>query len=138
MPLPNAAGTVRVIAGNYSGHTGPASTFSPLLIWDVRLHADASAELPAPEGWNAALVVLHGTVQDNGGAPAREGQLVALDSSGSGLSIEATADTVMLLLSGQPIHEPVMGRVPFVMNTQEEIAKAIEDFNSGQFGHVVQ
>jgi redox-sensitive bicupin YhaK (pirin superfamily) len=125
---------VRVIAGNYSGHTGPASTFSPLLIWDVRLHAGARAELPAPDGWNTALVVLHGTVQVNGGAPAREGQLVVLDSSGSGLSSEAADDAIMLLLSGQPIHEPVVGRGPFVMNTQEEITKAIEDFNSGQFG----
>jgi len=59
-----------------------------------------------------------------------------LDSSGSGLSIEATDDAVMLLLSGQPIHEPVVGRGPFVMNTREEIAKAIADFNSGRFGHV--
>lgn len=134
--LPKEAGTVRVIAGNYSGYAGPASTFSPLLIWDVRLYAGASAELPAPEGWNTALVVLHGTVQVNGGARAREGQLVVLDSSGSGLSIEATDDAVMLLLSGQPIHEPVVGRGPFVMNTQDEIAKAIEDFNSGRFGHV--
>jgi redox-sensitive bicupin YhaK (pirin superfamily) len=134
--LPKEAGTVGVIAGNYSGHAGPASTFFPLLIWDVWLRAGASAELPAPEGWNTALVVLHGTVQVNGGGPAREGQLVVLDSSGSDLSIEATDDAVMLLLSGQPIHEPVVGRGPFVMNTQEEIAKAIEDFNSGRFGHV--
>ena len=134
--LPKEAGTVRVIAGNYSGHAGPATTFSPLLIWDVRLHAGASVELPAPEGWNTALAVLHGTVQVNGGAPAREGQLVMLDSSGSGLSIEATDAAVMLLLSGHPIHEPVVGSGAFVMNTHEEIVKAIEDFTSGQFGHV--
>jgi redox-sensitive bicupin YhaK (pirin superfamily) len=133
--LPKEAGTVRVIAGNYVGHVGPASTFSPLLIWDVRLRAGASAELPAPEAWNTALVVLHGTVQVNGGASARDGQLVVLDSSGAGLSIAATDDAVMLVLSGQPIHEPVAGRGPFVMNTQEEIAKAIEDFNRGQFGY---
>jgi len=134
--LPNEAGIVRAIAGNYSGHAGPATTYSPLLIWDVRLHAGASAELPAPGGWNTALVVLHGTVQVNGGAPARDGQLVVLNSRGSGLSIEATDDAVMLLLSGQPIHEPIVGRGPFVMNTQEEIARAIKDFNSGQFERV--
>jgi quercetin 2,3-dioxygenase len=75
-------------------------------------------------------------VQVNGGAPAREGQLVMLDSSGSGLSIEATDAAVMLLLSGHSIHEPVVGSGPFVMNTHEEIVKAIEDFTSGQFGHV--
>ena len=134
--LPKDAGTVRVIAGNYSGHSGPPSTFSPLLVWDVRLHTGASAELPAPEGWNTALVVLHGTVHVIGGASVREGQLVVLDSSGSGLSIQATDDAVMLLLSGQPIHEPIVGRGPFVMNTQEEIVTAIEDFNRGQFGHI--
>jgi redox-sensitive bicupin YhaK (pirin superfamily) len=75
-------------------------------------------------------------VQINGGAPARDGQLVVLNSSGSGLSIEATDDAFMLLLSGQPIHEPIVGRGPFVMNTQEEIASAIKDFNSDQFGRV--
>ena len=127
---------MRVIAGNYSGNAGPASTFSPLLLWDVRLHAGTSAELPAPEGWNTALVVLHGAVQVNGGASVRDGQLVVLDSSGSGLSIQATDDAVMLLLSGHPIHEPIVGRGPFVMNTQEEIVTAIEDFNRGQFGHI--
>jgi len=136
LALPEAAGTVRIIAGNYAGHAGPASTFSPLLVWEVRLHTGASAELPAPEDWNTAIVVLHGNVKVNGGAPARDGQLVVLDSSGSGLSIEATDDALILLLSGQPIHEPVVGLGPFVMNTQEEIAKAIEDFNSGRFGQI--
>ncbi|MGH8248649.1 MAG: pirin family protein, partial [Gammaproteobacteria bacterium] len=134
--LPKKAGAVRVIAGNYAGHAGPARTFTPLHVWDVRLHAGARAELPAAAGWNTALVVLHGPVHVNGSASAGEAQLVVLDQNGEGLSIEAHDEAVMLLLSGEPINEPIVGRGPFVMNTQDEIAKAIADFNSGNFGEI--
>ncbi|HEY3439669.1 MAG TPA: pirin family protein [Paludibaculum sp.] len=135
--LPDGAGTVRVIAGSYAGHAGPANTFTPLHVWDIRQHSGAVVELPAAEGWNTALVVLRGTVQVNG-ATAREAQMVLLDKSGTDLSIEASEEAVMLLLSGQPINEVIAGHGPFVMNTQEEIAQAIEDFNSGRFGQITR
>jgi hypothetical protein len=134
--LPKEAGTVRVIAGNYAGHAGPARTFTPLNVFDVRLHAGAKADLPAPSGWNTALAVLHGAVQVNRGATAREGQLVVLDQGGDGISVKADDEAVLLLMSGQPINEPVVGQGPFVMNSAEEIQKAIDDFNSGQFGKI--
>ncbi|HEY0801278.1 MAG TPA: pirin family protein [Steroidobacteraceae bacterium] len=134
--LAEGAGTVRVIAGDYTGHTGPARTFTPMNVWDVRLTAGSSVELPANDGWNTAIVVLHGTVQVNGHAVAREAQMVLLDRGGSGLTMEANSDAVVLLLSGEPIEEPVVGEGPFVMNTQEEIIEAITDFNGGRFGHI--
>ncbi len=134
--LPKEMGTVRVIAGSYEGYTGPAETFTPLSVWDVRLHAGAKIELPVPVDWNTALVVLRGTVHVNGETPAGEAHLVVLDPSGEGVALTANDETVLLLLSGQPIDEPIVGRGPFVMNTQAEIAKAIEDFNSGQFGRI--
>ncbi|ULA64422.1 MAG: hypothetical protein LZF86_130024 [Nitrospira sp.] len=137
--IADKAGTVRVIAGKYDGHAGPAHTFSPLHVLDVRIRAGSTVDLPAPEGWNTALIVLHGTVEVNGSTSAREAQMVLLEPNGSGLSVKANnEDVVMLLLSGQPIDEPIVGYGPFVMNTQEQIAQAVTDFNSGKFGMIAR
>ncbi|EKN3443848.1 pirin family protein [Yersinia enterocolitica] len=132
--LPESAGSLRVIAGDYAGKNGPANTFSPLNVWDIRLNQGKSAEFSLPDGWNTALIVLRGTVQVNGDAIARDAEMVLLDSAGSNVTIEANNDAVLLLLSGEPIDEPIIGYGPFVMNTQEQIAEAIADFNSGRFG----
>ncbi|HHH1797580.1 TPA: pirin family protein [Yersinia enterocolitica] len=132
--LPEGAGSLRVIAGDYAGKNGPANTFSPLNVWDIRLNQGKSAEFSLPDGWNTALIVLRGTVQVNGDAIARDAEMVLLDSTGSNVTIEANNDAVLLLLSGEPIDEPIIGYGPFVMNTQEQIAEAIADFNSGRFG----
>ncbi|CNL28493.1 pirin family protein [Yersinia enterocolitica] len=132
--LPEGAGSLRVIAGDYTGKNGPANTFSPLNVWDIRLNQGKSAEFSLPDGWNTALIVLRGTVRVNGDAIARDAEMVLLDSTGSNVTIEANNDAVLLLLSGEPIDEPIIGYGPFVMNTQEQIAEAIADFNSGRFG----
>ncbi|MGE4756250.1 pirin family protein [Yersinia enterocolitica] len=132
--LPEGAGSLRVIAGDYAGKNGPANTFSPLNVWDIRLNQGKSAEFSLPDGWNTALIVLRGTVQVNGDAIARDAEMVLLDSAGSNVTIEANNDAMLLLLSGEPIDEPIIGYGPFVMNTQEQIAEAIADFNSGRFG----
>ncbi|EKN6164721.1 pirin family protein [Yersinia enterocolitica] len=132
--LPEGAGSLRVIAGDYAGENGPANTFSPLNVWDIQLNQGKSAEFSLPDGWNTALIVLRGTVQVNGDAIARDAEMVLLDSAGSNVTIEANNDAVLLLLSGEPIDEPTIGYGPFVMNTQEQIAEAIADFNSGRFG----
>ncbi|MGH8854266.1 MAG: pirin family protein [Telluria sp.] len=136
--LPDGAGALRVIAGDYAGHKGPAQTFSPMNVWDLQLQADAIVQLPAVEGWNTALVVLHGTVQVNGDSVARAGQMVLFDRAGSGLAVEANSDAKLLLLSGEAIDEPIVGHGPFVINTQEKIAEAIDDFNSGRFGKIAR
>ncbi|AYN22393.1 pirin family protein [Alcaligenes aquatilis] len=134
LALPDAAGIVRVIAGEKGGAAGPAKTFTPMNVWDLRLNQGGIAELESPEGWTAALVVLHGTVLVNGQSVAREGQLVVLDRAGSQFSIEANNDAVVLMISGQPIDEPIVGHGPFVMNSKQEILQAMDDFNSGRFG----
>ena len=92
--------------------------------------------MQVPDGHTLALVVLKGTVQINGDAVAREAQLVQFERDGSEIVIEANSDATLLLLSGEPIDEPVVGYGPFVMNTQAEIAQAINDFNSGKFGRM--
>lgn len=134
--LPDSAGRVRVIAGALQGQAGPARTFTPMDVWDLRLRQGAAADLRAPEGHTLALVVLHGTVQVNDAAVAREGQLVHLDRAGTQVRIEANNDATVLWLSGEPIDEPVVGYGPFVMNTEEEIHRAIDDFNRGRFGGI--
>lgn len=138
VPLPDGAGTVRVIAGEYAGQKGPAKTFSPLHVWDLRLTEGGVSELTVPEGWNTALVVLRGTVLVNGEEIARAAQMVLLDPAGHSFSIEANGDAVALLLSGEPIDEPIVGHGPFVMNSQAEIAQAIADFNGGRFGRMAR
>ena len=134
--LPDSAGRVRVIAGEFDGHKGPARTFTPIDVWDVRLNANRKAEWKVAEGRTLALIVLHGTVQVNGNQLAREGELVCFERDGSEISIEANNDATLLLLSGEPIDEPIAGYGPFVMNTEAEIHQAIADFNSGKFGRM--
>ena len=134
--LPDGAGRVRVIAGDFDGARGPARTFTPMNVWDVRLVAGATATLPQAEGWTTLLVVLDGTVQVNGEAVLRQTQMVTLSTEGEGVVIEANVDAKVLLLAGVPIDEPVAGYGPFVMNTQAEIAEAIRDFNAGKFGRM--
>lgn len=134
--LPDMAGSLRVIAGEYDGHAGPAHTFSPMQVWDMQLQPGKSVALPLTDGWHAMLIVMHGTVRVNGTDIAGAAQRVQLDSSGSSVRIDAETDAKLLLLSGEPIDEPIVGYGPFVMNSQAEIAQAIRDFNSGQFGQI--
>ena len=132
--LPDGAGKVRVIAGEFDGHRGPALTFTPMNVWDVRLAAGHTAKFELPEGHTLALIVLRGNVAVNGAQAAGDAQMVLLDREGSDVSIEAKSDATVLLLGGAPIDEPVVGYGPFVMNTQAEIVQAVEDFNAGKFG----
>jgi len=135
--LPGDAGRVRVIAGDYDGHEGPARTFTPMNVWDIRLGRGKEATFTLPEGHTTAVVVLHGSVRVNGEA-VREAQVALLDRAGDSLRLEASDDATVLLLAGEPIDEPIVGHGPFVMNTKAEIVTAIEDFNAGRFGRIAQ
>ena len=134
--LADGAGRLRVIAGEYDGHRGPARTFTPIDVWDVRLAKDRSATFRTPAGHTLALVMLKGTVLVNGSQVVRESQFVAFDREGTQLQIEANNDASFLLLGGEPIDEPIVGYGPFVMNTEEEIRQAIDEFNEGRFGRI--
>ncbi|MGI6456441.1 MAG: pirin family protein [bacterium] len=136
--LPDGAGTVRIIAGEFNGTAGAAHTFTPMNVWDLRLKQNATCKLALSEEWTTALVVLHGTVLVNGNVTVTEAQVVVLDQPGQNLLLAAQSEAVVLLLSGEPINEPVVGHGPFVMNSQQEIEQAISDFNSGRFGIISQ
>lgn len=134
--LPDNAGHVRVIAGDYADVSGPARTFSPLNVWDMQLTQGRNVSLHLPAGWSTALVVLEGEISVNGAEKAREGQLVVLSQQGETLHLSATADAKVLLLAGEPLGEPIVGYGPFVMNSKTQIAEAVRDFNSGRFGQI--
>lgn len=131
--LPEAAGQVRVIAGSFQGMTGPARTFTPINVWDIRLKQSCRARFEMPEGHTLSLVVLHGAVRVNGSEILRDAQSVLLDRAGSGVELQAEADSTILLLGGAPIDEPLVGHGPFVMNTRQEIHDAISDYQRGSF-----
>lgn len=134
--LPDGAGQVRVIAGDWQGQAGPARTHTPIDVWDLRLTQGGATRLALPPGHTAALVVLRGTVKVNGQQVLSEAQMAHLDRSGDALALEAHTDAVLLWLGGEPIQEPVVGHGPFVMNTKAEILQAFDDFNSGRFGRM--
>jgi redox-sensitive bicupin YhaK (pirin superfamily) len=132
--LPGGAGRMRIIAGAYDGRQGPAHAFTPLCIWDIRLYAGCDAAFSLSPGWTAAAVVLRGDVRVNGSATTGSGEMVVLDRDGEAVHVTASSDARVLLLSGEPIDEPIAGQGPFVMNTATEIRQAIHDWTSGRFG----
>ena len=128
-------GTVRVIAGTFNGAKGPAKTFTPIELYDVRLKAGASVSLAVGDGYAGGLFVSRGSVVINGREAAAE-DLVVLDRQGDEVVIEASEDAVVLVMSGAPIDEPIAGYGPFVMNTQQEIHQAIADLRAGRMGRI--
>lgn len=136
VPLPGGAGVLRVVTGSYGGKDGPARTFTPMNVWDVRLRASSEASLPLPEGHTLVVVVLSGTVVVSGSQVAREGDTVLLSRDGGDLALEANNEAKLLVLSGEPIDEPIAAQGPFVMNTEGEIRRAVDDFRAGRFGRM--
>jgi redox-sensitive bicupin YhaK (pirin superfamily) len=135
--LSNSRGSIRVIAGEYEGHKGPAKTFTPMNVFDIRLKKGEELILPAADGWNTSLVVLQGALESTErGAVAKDAKMLMFSQDGQGITIKALEDSLALLLSGEPIDEPIVGHGPFVMNTREEINQAITDFNQGAFGRI--
>jgi len=133
--LPNNAGTARVISGEFMGATGPASTFTDINVWDIQLIENSSVELQAPEGHNCVFVIQNGSVKLNGD-DAKAVELVQFEREGNLVTIESDSASRILVLTGEPIGEAVVGQGPFVMNTREEIQQAILDYRSGEMGHL--
>jgi len=133
--LPDDAGSVRVIAGRYGAAEGPAHTFTPMNVWDMRLQAGKTLSFDLPEGHTTALFVLHGAIRVGTGRVG-EAEMAVMDRNGTQLGFETLQDSVLLLLGGEPLDEPIVGHGPFVMNTEDEIAQAIRDYRDGGFGHM--
>lgn len=134
--LPDNAGELEVIAGAYNGHKGAASTFSPIEMYNLRLKKGAKTQFTFPKNYTTALVMVEGDAKVNGDTEAPQDHFVMFSNDGDTFTVEALSDTVILVLSGEPIKEPIAAHGPFVMNTQEELIEAFQDFNTGKFGYL--
>lgn len=134
--LASGAGRLRVIAGSYGGHKGPAHTFTPVELYDLQLKAGTSTTLTMPDGHNTSIFVLQGRASVNGSQTAGEAELIVCRRAGSQVTIEAREDSRLLIMSGEPLEEPIARYGPFVMNTKAELIQAVQDYQAGRMGHL--
>jgi redox-sensitive bicupin YhaK (pirin superfamily) len=133
--VPAEGGTVRVIAGEYGGVKGPAQTFTPVNLFDVRLRAGQKLRLNLRDGFSAGLYVVDGDVSVNG-QDVHATELAVLDHAGDEVELQAGSDAIVFVMNGAPIDEPVVGYGPFVMNTTREIQQAFADYHAGRLGKI--
>lgn len=134
--LPGNAGFVEVVAGEYEGKKGPASTFSPVNLMNARLNKGGKAEFIFPANYNTALLAIKGGIFINKNEEAPVDHFVLFENRGESFEIEAIEEAVVLVMSGEPLNEPIVAHGPFVMNTKREIIQAFDDFNQGKFGYL--
>ncbi len=128
-------GYVEVVAGEFKGTKGAASTFTPVNLFNAKLKATAKVEFDIPADYNTGLLIQEGWVKVNGQDVATD-HFVLFENNGEKIAVEATEDALVLVLSGQPINEPIAAYGPFVMNTEDEIKQAFRDFQTGKFGYL--
>ncbi|MGV8933303.1 MAG: pirin family protein [Gallionellaceae bacterium] len=133
--LPEDAGTVSVIAGNYAGTQGVASTYSPVNLWVIKLVAGKTVQLTVPEGDNNMLFIRQGAVI-LGSTELENGALALLEQRGTRIKLQAVEDSSVILMGGEPLAEPIVASGPFVMNTEKDIRLAMMDYQSGRMGQV--
>lgn len=129
-------GYVEIIAGEYNGHKGPATTFSPVNMMNAKLQSGGKAEFDFPASFNTGALIIEGSIIVNGERKVPADHFVLFQNEGETFSIEAAENAVVLIISGQPLNEPIYPHGPFVMNTREEIMQAFEDYNTGKFGYL--
>lgn len=132
-PLEDQLGFIEVIAGEYKGAKGPATTFTPIHMSNLKAKTGAKVTYDFPMEYNTLLLVLEGTINVNG-REVRQDHVAVMAHDGEQFTVEVMEDAVVLVLAGLPIKEPIAHYGPFVMNTQEELLQAFDDFNTGKFG----
>ena len=134
--LPNDTGVIEIIAGSYQNKKGSASTFSPIEMYNAHLNNGAKATFNFAAHYNTGIVVIECKIKVNGNEMANTDQFIHFKNEGEEIEVEALADSVILILSGEPIDEPITAYGPFLMNNPEEIQQAIADYNNGKFGYL--
>jgi quercetin 2,3-dioxygenase len=134
--LDGGAGRIRVIAGTFRAHKGPAHTFTPIELYDLQLAAGRRIEVTMPDGHNTAVFVLQGRAAVNESQEAGEAELIVCTRNGSQVSVDAHEASRLLVMSGKPIEEPIARYGPFVMNTKAELIEAMQDYQAGKMGHL--
>ncbi len=134
--LPNKSGIVNIIAGEYAGIKGPAYTFTSINVFDVRLNKNAVVSFDILQDHNTGILILDGEVSINESNEAKANQFVLFENNGITVNLSAVEDSVILILSGKPLNEPIFQYGPFLMNTKSEIIAAFDDFNNGKFGQL--
>lgn len=127
---------LEIIAGEYKGKKGPATTFSPIHLYNLKLEKDAEFSFSFPENYNTAMLVVEGSILVNGQEKVPTDFFILMANDGDSFSVEATENSKLLILSGEPLNEPIAAHGPFVMNTREELYQAFDDYNSGKFGYL--
>ncbi|HXU27609.1 MAG TPA: pirin family protein [Bacteroidia bacterium] len=134
--LADNAGVIEVIAGQYKDVTGAASTFTPVNLLNTRLNKGGKAEFSFPKNYNTGLLVIEGSIKVNDTEAVEANNFVLFENDGEDFTVEASENAIVLVLSGEPINEPIAAHGPFVMNTRNEILQAMEDYNTGKFGYL--
>ncbi len=136
VPLPGEAGSARVLAGEFEGTRGPARTFTPVGVWELRLNPGGEVTVPLTDGHTAMLLPLRGEAVVNGSSALAETELALLERSGDAVRVGARGESLVLVLSGEPIDEPTVGYGPFVLNSQAEVQQAVRDYQAGRMGRL--
>lgn len=134
--LPDENGIVEVIAGSFQGVKGPAFTFTPIELYNLHLEKGATLKISLSEHFNTALLAIKGSLRINDNNELPQDHLALMENKGTEITLQALEPSTILVLSGTPINEPIASYGPFVMNTTAELHQAIDDFNSGKFGHL--
>lgn len=134
--LENNGGEIEVIAGEYKQTKGAVSTFTPINMFNAKLKKDVTMELSFPANYNSALLVVEGNITINGKETVAVDQLALMANDGENFTIITNENSIVLILSGDPINEPMAAHGPFVMNTREQLIEAYNDFNKGKFGYL--
>lgn len=133
--LDNNGGEIRVIAGEVKGVKGSADTFSKINIYNVDMKNNARVSLNEPSNFNTGILIINGEIKINDGSVYKENDFILFDNVEGDIILESISEnSLAIVLSGEPLNEPVIAHGPFVMNTEEEIIKAYEDYNLGKFG----